>query len=59
MRKKVLGLACAMMMTAFLTACGISDVTGKSSSSGNLSQKELTNPTVSASVVHHPPGKPA
>lgn len=54
MRKKVLGLACAMMMTAFLTACGISDITGKSSSSGNLSQKKLTNPTVSASVVHHP-----
>ena len=23
MRKKVLGLACAMMMTVFLTACGI------------------------------------
>lgn len=58
MRKKVLGLACAMMMTAFLTACGISDITGKSSSSGNLSQKELTNPTVSASVVHHPQGNP-
>ena len=47
-----------MMMTAFLTACGISDITGKSSSSGNLSQKELTNPTVSASVVHHPQGNP-
>lgn len=58
MKKKVLAFACAMMVTASLTACGINKVVNGTAPSSSQSQGELANSPVSTSVVHNPQGNP-
>ena len=58
MKKKVLAFACAMMMTASLTACDISDIVTEAAPSGSQSQGNLANSPVSTGVVHNPQGNP-
>ena len=58
MKKKVLAFACAMMVTASLTACGINEVVNGTAPSSSQRQGELANSPVSTSVVHNPQGNP-
>lgn len=43
MKKKVLAFACAMMVTASLTACGINEVVNGTAPSSSQRQGELAN----------------
>lgn len=60
MKKQVIAVLCAVMVTASLTACGGGSTSGAGTqaSQGQTQQGNYENPQVSTSIVHHEQGNP-